>query len=217
MDNTHFMISESLFYFNNPKAFKIFISKLGFLEDWSIKRGLMNRRGYEIAEKPYTIYLRNKFKEKGFFRRNVSVAEIVTWLDNFHLVDRFLNEIEKQIGTKFYNQLEIFVEYRIRLSKNMRIDYIFKYKEKICTVEFRTIENFDKIRSTWSKKKSELLIYKEMILNYSIFDKLLTYAFIALYEYSNDTPIFKHIEYNNNQIKYLSMYLREFMFNFSNS
>jgi hypothetical protein len=211
------MKSESLFYFNSPKEFKAFILKLGFIDDWTIKRGLMNRRGFEISDKPYTIFLKNKFKEKGFFRRNVSVAEIVTWLDNFLLVDRFLNELEMQVGTKYYNQLEIFVEYRIRLSKNMRIDYIFKHKEKVCSVEFRTIETFEKIRPTWSKKKSELLIYKEMMLNYSIFEKYLTYAFIALYEYSKTTPIYKHIEYNNNQIKYLSMYLREFMFNFSNS
>ena len=214
MNNTNFMKSESLFYFNSPKEFKAFILKLGFIEDWTIKRGLMNRRGFEISDKQYTIFLRNKFKEKGFFRRNVSVAEIVTWLDNFLLVDRFLKELEIQVGTKYYNQLEIFVEYRIRLSKNMRIDYIFKHKEKVCSVEFRTIETFEKIRPTWSKKKSELLIYKEMMLNYSIFDKYLTYAFIALYEYSKATPIYKHIEYNNNQIKYLSMYLREFMFNF---
>ena len=217
MNNTNFLSSESLLSFKNPTEFKSFIRELGFLDEWKIRRGLMNRRGYEINDKRYTSFLRNKFKEKGFFRRNVSVAEIVTWLDNFLMVDRFLDELESHIGTKFYNELEIFVEYRIRLSKNMRIDYLFKYKEKVCTVEFRTIESFEKLRPTWSKKKSELLIYKEMMLNYFIFDKYLTYAFIALYEYSKDTPIYKHIEYNNNQIKYLSMYLREFMFDFSNS
>ncbi|MCF7924841.1 MAG: hypothetical protein K9L64_07055 [Candidatus Izimaplasma sp.] len=209
------MKNDTLLYFSKPNEFLDFIDSLKMYNGWTIRSGTMNNRGETIRDRSYTETLRELFRERKLFRRNVSIAEIVSWLDNFVYMKRILKELEKQVGTKLYNKTEIYVEYKIRMSKMMRIDYILKYDDKICLLEFRTLDNFDKLRSTWSKKKTELLIYKELMQNYIFGHKFLTYAFIGVFEYHRTTPIQNHIEHNYKQVEYYTKYLRLFMYGFS--
>lgn len=205
------MNSDSLFYFQNPKEFYDFVLSQEFDDGWRIYSGKMNSRGNSIRDKPYTTLLRNTFMEKGFFRKNVSVAEIVSWLDNFVYMMRILNQLKIDIDDSYYQDFQIFFEYRIKLSKNKRVDYILKYKEKILLLEFRTLDSFDKISSTWSKKKLELIVNRELIENYITDSKILTFAFVGLYEYENSKLVNKHQVYNNDQVKFLSKYIQAFM------
>ncbi|MEC9485731.1 MAG: hypothetical protein UMR38_07630 [Candidatus Izemoplasma sp.] len=209
------MKNDTLLYFSNPNEFIEFIDALNMYNGWTIRSGSMNSRGRTIRNREYAKSLRDLFSARNLFRKNVSIAEIVSWLDNFVYMRRICEHLEKEVGTKFYKQTEIFVEYKIRMSKMMRIDYIIKYDNKICLLEFRTLDSFNKIRPTWNKKKTELLIYKELMQNYVFGLNFLTYAFIGLYEYNRTTPNEKHIIHNEKQVEYFSKYLRQFMFGFS--
>jgi hypothetical protein len=207
--------NDSLLYFNSPKGFLEFTDSLNIYKGWKIYSGKMNKRGEMIRDRPYAVQLRELFSQKQMFRKQVSVAEIVSWLDNFLYMRRFLSHLEVAIGTKLFKQTEVFVEYKIKMSKMMRIDYVLQYNDNILLLEFRTLDGFNKIRSTWSKKKTELLIYKELMQNYLLDARYLTYAFIGLYEYENSSPVPKHIDHNKKQIEYLTKYLRIFMYGFS--
>lgn len=208
------MINDTLLYFSNPQEFFDFVYSQKIDDGWRIYSGMMNSRGKSIKEKPYTKLLADTFNAKGFFRKKVSVAEIVSWIDNFLYMQRILQQIKKDIGDNLYDQIEIFFEYKIIMSKNMRIDFIIKYNDKLLLLEFRTLDRFEKIRSAWDKKKLELIIYKELMQNYIQDKKFLTYAFIGLYEYEHSKIVSKHKDYNLNQVKYLSKYAKLFMFDF---
>ncbi len=74
------------------------------------------------------------------------------------------------------------------------------------------VNNFTKIKTTWNKKKLELLIYKELLENYIPKDKkILTFAFISLFEYHGRVVDDIHLNYNNNQIDFLIEYVTDFM------
>ncbi len=209
------MKNDTLLYFSTPSEFLEFVDALDMYNGWTIRSGTMNSRGRSIRNRSYTNTLKELFSERDLFRKNVSIAEIVSWLDNFVYMKRILDQLEKDVGTKLYRKTEIYVEYKIRMSKMMRIDYVIKYEDKICLLEFRTLDSFNKLRPTWSKKKTELLIYKELMQNYVFGLHFLTYAFIGLFEYNHSTPIEKHITHNNKQVEYFSKYLRLFMYGFS--
>jgi len=154
------------------------------------------------------------FSDKKAFRREVSISEIVSWLDSFTLLSRVINRLKDKLSDKEYNDIEIHFEYIIKMSKKMRIDFIIKYHKTILLLEMRMVDNFDKLSSTWRKKKMELLIYKDLLNNYLDSDiKVITYAFISLYEYRGKTEVYKHSNYNNNQVNYLVEYIQEFMIN----
>ena len=74
------------------------------------------------------------------------------------------------------------------------------------------VNDFKKIKGTWSKKKGELLIYKELMYNYIGADiRILTFAFISLYEFDHREEEFSHSHYNNNQVKFLVEYIQKYM------
>lgn len=206
------MKNESLFYFNNPSDFLKFLSTLDIYNNWKIGNGTMNSRGESIRHKGYTNYLREKFNNKRMFRRSVSISEIVSWLDSFVIMRRFIDKLRNSIKKSEFNEIEIYCEYMIKMSKKMRVDFIIKYKNIVLLIEFRMVNKFTKIKATWNKKKLELLVYKELLENYTNDDiKILTFAFISLYEYDGRELDNIHLNYNNNQIDFLIDYFVEFV------
>jgi hypothetical protein len=206
------VINESLFYFRNPTDFSTFIEKLNIYNDWKIGKGTMNTRGESIRNKGYTRYLRDRFNNKNMFRRSVSISEIVSWLDSFVIMKRLFDKLRENIERTEFDEIELYCEYVIKLSKNMRVDFVIRYKKIILIIEFRMVNNFSKIKTTWNKKKLELLVYKELMENYIETDfRLLTFAFISLYEYDGKVIESLHFDYNNNQVDFLVRYLVEFV------
>ncbi len=204
-------IDDSLLFFSNPKDFLRFIEELDIYNGWKIESGLLNDRGKKIDRKWYTNKLRNVFKEKNFFRRNVSLAEVVSWLDTFSLVKRLLEKLQMIIPTNDFLQIQISVEYMIKMSKRMRVDYLIKYSDRVLLLEMRTVSNFDKVRPTWSKKFQELLIYKELLGYYQSSDKIVVFALVTLYEYISGKMVPKHINNNDNQIDFLAEYIKKYI------
>ncbi len=208
------MEKDSLLYFKTPSSFLSFIDSLNIYNEWKIGNGTMNSRGESIRNKGYTIYLRNKFNSKNMFRRSVSISEIVSWLDSFVIMRRFLLKLRSSITEVEFNEIEIYCEYMIKMSKKMRIDYIIKYKDTFLLIELRMVNNFTKIKTTWSKKKIELLVYKELLENYIPKEiKILTFAFISLYEYKDKKKDVIHLNYNDNQVDFLVEYFKSFLIN----
>jgi len=208
------MKEESLGYFKTPKSFQRFIDRLDIYNGWKISKGLMNTRGELIRNKPYSNQLRKMFSVKKAFRREVSISEIVSWLDSFVMITRTLDVLKSKLSNEEFDNIEIYFEYIIRMSKKMRIDFIIKYNQKLLLLELRMVNDFNKIRSTWNKKKSELLIYKELMYNYIDYDiRILTYALITLYEHEGKQENLKHSKFNNDQAQYLAEYIDKFMIN----
>jgi len=186
--------------------------KFNIVNEWKISSGTMNERGDYISNKWYCKHLKEKFNNKKFFRRSVSVGEIVSWIDSFSIMKRVFENLSSNIEQEEFDQLEVCCEYVIQMSKLMRVDYLLIFNKTVLLLEFRLVNDFEKIKSTWTKKKTELLIYKELCENY--FDKeikVLTFAFISLYEYDRSIANIAHIDYNNNQVTFLSEYIRRFM------
>lgn len=206
------MKKDSLAYFSEPKDYQIFIDNLNIYNGWKMSKGIMNSRGELIRNKCYANQLRKMFSDKKAFRREVSISEIVSWLDSFVIMTRVVEELKTSISKEEYENVEIYFEYIIKMSKKMRVDFIIKYKKVILLLEMRMVDNFRKIKGTWAKKKGELLIYKELMNNYIEDDnKILTFAFISLYEFNNRKEDFSHSHYNNNQVKFLVKYIQKFM------
>jgi len=157
------MKQDALGYFKNPKQYNEFVDSLDIYNGWKITKGLMNARGEIIRHKSYANQLRRMFSLKKAFRREVSISEIVSWLDSFVIMSRVIDNLKKSISNEEYDKIEIYFEYIIKMSKKMRIDFIIKYNESLLLLEMRMVDNFKKIKGTWTKKKSELLIYKELI------------------------------------------------------
>lgn len=205
------MEKNSMLHFKSLSEFRLFYYELDIYNNWRIYKGLLNDRGKMIENRRYVQYFRGLFESKGLFYRKVSLAEIVSWLDSLSLLIRVFELFERMYGTSFSNHISIYVEYMIKLSKRMRLDYVIEYNGKLLVLEFRTVNSFEKIRSTWQKKFSELLIYKELLSNYIIDKEIRLYAFIALYEYNNSGIVKKHVKYNDDQVEYLCKYIREFL------
>lgn len=204
------MKEDSLFYFSSPSEFKSFAYDLNIYNGWSLQKGLLNDRGRKIRNKVYTNRFIDIFEKKGFFRKKVSLAEIVSWLDNISVILRILERLEKELTIEMYQSIYIVMEYRIKLSKNMRIDFILGYKGRMILLEMRTLCGFEKIRQTWQKKFYELMIYKEL-LSYYRTEKIIIYSMIILYEYDGKSRVEKHYDYNCNQIIHISRYINEYL------
>ncbi len=205
------MKDDSLGFYKCPQDFLRFVESLDIYNGWKMTKGFMNARGEIIRHKPYANQLREMFSSKKAFRREVSISEIVSWLDSFVIMTRVINALRETISIEEYNNIEIYFEYIIKMSKKMRIDFIFTYKDTILLIELRMLDNFKKIRSTWSKKKGELLIYKELMQNYIEDKRILTYALITLYEFNGRVSEETHMKYNNDQAQYLAEYIRKFI------
>lgn len=206
--------NESMLSFQNLFAFEDYYIQLNIYGTWKIQSGLLNNRGSKIIDKPYTRELKKAFNEKNLFRKSVSIAEVVSWLDSYEILRRIIHKIKEEVGLEVAMKILLFQEYLIRLSKARRVDYIFMYKNKILLVEFRISDHFPNMSNAWQKKELELIIYKELMKNYIKKDyNIYTYAFIMMPEYENKNPILKNIKYNNNNIdhfcEYLSTYLLE--------
>jgi len=205
------MRDEALLYFQSPNEFKSFFDSLNIYNDWKITNGTMNFRGETIRNKSYAIYLRNIFNNKEMFRRSVSISEIVSWLDSFVIINRFFSSLRNKLSIEDYNQIELYCEYVIKMSKKSRVDFILKYKQTIILLEFRMINDFKRIKSTWDKKKLEMLVYKEMLQNYLDNMKVLTFVFVSLYEYEEKNIDQIHVDYNNKQVDFLVEYTIKFV------
>ena len=205
------MKKDSLGYFGCPKDFLQFVDSLDIYNGWRITKGLMNARGEVIRHKSYANQLRKMFSTKKAFRREVSISEIVSWLDSFVIMTRVVNVLRETVSNEEYNNIKIYFEYIIKMSKKMRVDFVIEYENTLLILELRMIDNFRKIRATWAKKKGELLIYKELMQNYIEDKRMLTYALVTLYEYDGRNEDIAHTNYNNNQAEYLAEYIRKFI------
>ena len=128
-----------------------------------------------------------------------------------NLINRLIDVLRMNLDSTDFQKISIYTEYMIQMSKKMRVDYVLEYGDSLLLIEFRTVNNFEKIRPTWQKKFQELLIYKELMNYYLQHKKILLYGFIAMYEYDSNKPINKHIEYNQNQINYLAEYIKRYL------
>ena len=82
-----------------------------------MSKGFMNTRGEIIRHKSYANQLRKMFSVKKAFRREVSISEIVSWLDSFVMMTRIVECLRKTIPIDDYNKIEIYFEYIIKMSK----------------------------------------------------------------------------------------------------
>ncbi len=206
------MKNDALAFFKEPNDFNRFIYQFDIYNGWKIGKGTMNSRGELIRNKSYTRNLKKLFSDKNAFRREVSISEIVSWLDSFVILMRVIEKLRINLSSEEFVKVKIYFEYIIKMSKKMRVDFIIEYEDTLLLLELRMVNNFRKIRGTWSNKKGELLIYKELMNNY-IDDKfkILTFAFISLYEYEGREEIIAHSHYNNNQVSFLVEYIQKFM------
>lgn len=205
------MNNNAMIYFKNAKKFYDFYKQLDIYGTWKIYAGKLNDRGSKIHGKSYTNKLRLIFNEKQLFRRNVSIAEIVSWLDNYIIILRLFNYIENKTNNNISSNISILLEYKIKFSKNRRIDMILRYKNKILLVEFMLSSRFPNISNVWQKKEMELIIYKELLSNYIKNNEIIIYAFIAMPEYNNTGKIDKNIKYNAQNIAYFGDYIIEYL------
>lgn len=201
----------SMIYFENLNEFKDFYQSLGILGGWKIQSGLMNERGEKIRDTAYVNHLQKLFMKKKLFRRVVSIAEIVSFLDGYEFLQRIVTELEKKISSETFNQIKIYLEYKIAYSKNRRVDFIIEYKESLLLTEFRLSKDFPNQSGMWNKKELELLVYKELISNYITNKKIYLFAFIGMPEYSKNSKIMKNLLYNETNIDFFVDYLITFL------
>ncbi len=205
------MNKNAMIYFKNPSNFYNFYQQLNIYGTWKICIGKLNDRGSKIYSKSYTKKLRLIFNKKQLFRRNVSIAEIVSWLDNYIIMLRLFAYIENKIDKNTFSSISILLEYKINFSKNRRIDMILCYKNKILLTEFMLSSRFPNISNVWQRKEMELIIYKELLSNYIKEKEIIIYAFIAMPEYSTTGKIEKNIKYNTQNINYFGDYIIEYL------
>ena len=196
--------------FKSMNEFIEIMNEFKIPKKWKMQKGILNSRGFEIKDKEYVILLKDLFQKSKLFRRNVSIAEIVSWLDSFVVIKRLLSLMEEQ--EEVFKDFEFYFEYKIEMSKNRRIDYIIRNHDKLLLIEFRSTEKFDNISSVWQKKELELLIYKELLCNYLPEEiKVRIYSFVMMPEYSDSTRIEKNAKYNNDNIKYLLEFIKKYL------
>ena len=204
----------SMLSFKCANDFISFYNSLEIYGDWKIVSGLMNDRGKRIQNKSYTNEIRTIFSKSNLFRRNISIAEIVSLLDTYTLMYRVLKCLKKNMCSKSMDDLSLYSEYKIDFSKNRRIDFVFEYGSRILLCEFRISSTFPNMSSMWSKKELELIIYKELMKNYVPNNiKIILFAFIGMPEYHGKIPIEKHILYNKKNIEFFVDYILEYLIN----
>jgi len=203
---------QSMLAFNSLEDFQKFYKSLNLPIPWRITTEEMNQRGDRIKHTPYVNHLRRKFGEKKLFRRNVSVAETVSFIDNYFIMMKVIDSLKRHLPAEIFDRISLYNEYKIAFSKNRRIDFILEYEKTILLVEFRLSSKFPNVSSVWHRKESELLIYKELLKNYLPSDyNVILYAFIAMPEYNYGNKIFKQIKYNNENADYFARYIKRFL------
>jgi hypothetical protein len=205
------MREDTLIYFDTPSDLIAFLHELDVYNGWQIQSGLLNDRGKQIYNRRYVKMLRERFDNRDFFRQRVSIAEIVSWLDTMSLMRRLVESLRVKLGRDVAEQIHIYCEYMIQMSKKMRIDYVLEYEDRLLLLEFRTVNRFEKLRSTWQMKFQELQIYKEL-MSYYLPDKTIrVYSFIAMYEYDRGKLDVVQKQYNDNQVNYLTEYIQRYL------
>jgi len=207
------MFSEnSMLHFKTPHHFKAFYRSLALPEQWRITTEDMNYRGQRIYKEQYVLRLKHLFNKKKLFRRSVSIAEVVSFLDSYYIIEKVTNNLQRMLNRQDFLDLSMCAEYKIRYSKNRRIDYVYLYGNSILIVEFRLSNSFPNVSNVWQRKETELLIYKELLRNYIPDEKrIIIYAFIAMPEYDGATPLYKQIKYNNENARFFAEYIHEFL------
>jgi len=206
------MKNDCLLHFKNPYQFKNFIFELGIYNGWRIDCGLMNNRGKNIESRGYTKILRKLFEENKLFRKQVSIAEIVSFLDTFVHLERVLNLLISKEEQNIIKEIEILFEYKIEMSKMSRVDCIIKYKHRICLFELRTVDSFNKLKTAYDKKRIELMIYKDMMLNYmDKIDKIVVLPLIGLYEYKDKKLNQEFYENNLKNAEFACEYIQRYI------
>lgn len=203
---------DAMLSFSSYKAFWKFYHELN-IPKWHISTGLLNDRGRYIENRSYTHKLRAVFNEKKLFRRSVAIAEIVSWLDSYLILRRLFNRLKAKLGDDILKKMKIHCEYRIEMSKNRRIDFIFEYENKILLTEFRLSDKFPNVSNMWQKKELELIIYKELLSNYLPTGiKVMMFAFIGMPEIEQGQMIEKNIKYNEENIDFFARYIMKYLF-----
>jgi hypothetical protein len=206
------MEKDSLLYFNNPLEFIKYIHRFEVYKDWKIESGLMNDRGGKVANSDFFKEIRRLFELKGVFRKKVSVAEMVTWLDTFVHLERLFNIIIANYDNDYIKDIKIGFEYVVQMSKKSRIDCVIKYRNNYCLFEFTTVNKFTKLKASFDKKRIELIIYKDMMYNYiSNKSKIICYPFVGLFEYHDGIRNNKFYINNKNNIAYAYDYLKAYI------
>lgn len=202
----------SMIAFDSVLDFKGFLERLQMPSNWVITMEKNNLRGERVKDRPYVNYLRDLFMEKGLFRRNISIAEIVSLLDSYTIMMRVIKHLENMVGTARLKHLKMYSEYKIYFSKNRRIDYVLEYNNRLLLIEFRVSFTFPNLSSMWQKKETELLFYKELLSNYLPETyKVHLFAFIAMPEVDNGYRLPKHVKYNNDNSLFFAEYIKTFI------
>lgn len=212
MINMYSFKENSMLAFDSILDFKAFYRDLSMMNDWIITMEKNNVRGEKIKDKRYVEYLRELFMQKNLFRRNISIAEIVSLLDSYSIMLKVLRHLEAMIEPECLENMKLYSEYKIYFSKNRRIDYIIEYGNKLLLIEFRVSYTFPNLSSMWQKKETELLFYKELMGNYLPERyKIHLFAFIAMPEVDNGYWMPKHVKYNNDNAKFFAEYIKAFI------
>lgn len=205
--------SESMIYFRDLHELEDYYEKFKIYQKWKITDEDVNIRGNIVRNADYIKFFRNKFNEKNLFRRSVSIAELVSFIDSYYLMRKIIVKLRQEITTIEFTNFSLVSEYRIKMSKNRRIDFMFLYKSKILLVEFRITNKFPNQGSTWQRKETELIIYKELLTNYIKDKEIYIYAFLGMPEYKNNQKIVKNIKYNDTNIGHFVEYIKSFIIN----
>ncbi len=202
----------SMLAFDSVLDFKSYYRELNFYNGWTITMEKNNMRGEKIKDRTYVQHIRKLFMEKRLFRRNISIAEIVSLLDSYSIMMRVISELETMIEAERLNRVKMYSEYKIYFSKNRRIDFILEYGKRLLLVEFRVSFTFPNLSSMWQKKENELLFYKELLGNYiPDYYKIHLFAFIAMPEYDNSFWLPKHVKYNKDNVRFFAEYIKAFL------
>jgi len=205
--------SNAMISFNTLNDFQQFYDDFDFYGGWRITDSPINERGNLVRNSSYIILLRELFNRKHLFRRSVSIGELVSFVDNYYLLYKLIDKLKKRIPEEKLKKARLYSEYRVFMSKNRRVDFIFEYEDKLLLLEFRISNTFPNISNIWQKKEAELLIYKELLSNYLPDDKeIFIYAFIGMPEYQGNKRIIKHAAYNENNLEHLAKYIDLFIF-----
>lgn len=198
----------SMLYFKTLDGCLKYIRGLDIYGGWKINDGLMNDRGKHIENKTYVNELRNTFNAKRLFHKSVAISEIVTWLDSFIHLTRIIEYLQKINQQEILSDTQVIFEYVIEMSKLSRIDVIFKYKKRLCLIEFSLVNSFTRMKKAYQNKRIELMIYKDLMLNYLPNDyKVVVLPFISLYEYKDKKTVKKHLESNLKQAEFAARYI----------
>lgn len=203
--------TESMLFFDSLYDLEVFYQKFPIYQKWKITDQDINIRGNSVRNADYINYFKDKFNEKGLFRRSVSIAELVSFVDGYYIMKKIIEKLKNEITLSQFINVSLVSEYRIKMSKNRRIDFIFIYKSKILLVEFRITNKFPNQGSIWQRKETELLIYKELLTNYIKDKEIYIYAFLGMPEHKNNQLIEKNIKYNENNIGHFVEYIKTFI------